>query len=61
MKSKILVLVAFVLLLGALSPAVSAEKTWNFNNYTVNISDDLHVNGVIYGDGLDRYNGGCRV
>ena len=33
------------------SPVVSAEKMWNFNNHTFNISNDLYVGGTIYGDG----------
>jgi len=46
MNKKFVIFLTAVFVLVALSPAVSAEKTWNFNNYTVNISDDLHVNSV---------------
>ncbi len=49
-RQKLLFLIfGMFLLIGSLG-IVSAEKMWNFNNHTVNISDDLHVGGIIYGD-----------
>ncbi|PIO01299.1 hypothetical protein COT60_01200, partial [Candidatus Pacearchaeota archaeon CG09_land_8_20_14_0_10_30_9] len=30
---------------------ISAEKIWTFNNYTLNISDNIYFGGNIYGDG----------
>jgi len=51
MKNKILILfIGMFLLIGVLG-GVSAEKMWTFNNYTLNISNDLHVGGIYYGDG----------
>jgi len=50
MKNKLSILIfGMFLLIGSLG-IVSAEKMWNFNNHTVNISDDLYVGGIIYGD-----------
>jgi hypothetical protein len=46
-----LFLMVFGLLLVSSLGMVSLKKTWSFENYTVNISNGLHVNGTIYGDG----------
>ena len=51
-KKKFLVLIFVSLFLISFAFSfVSAEKLWNFHNYTVNISDDLYFGGYIYGDG----------
>ena len=46
----VLIFVVGILLLTSF---VSAEKIWNFNNHTVNVSDDLYVGGIIYGNGSE--------
>jgi len=42
MKNKILLFIGV--------SGVSAEKIWNFRNYTVNVSNDLFSGGVDYGN-----------
>ena len=52
MRNKLLIILVFAMfLLIGITGFVSAEKLWNFHNYTVNISDDLYFGGYIYGDG----------
>jgi len=50
-KNYLVLVLGSLFLFGILVPMVSAEKTWNFNNYTVNVSDDIYIGGYIYGNG----------
>jgi len=56
MKKKIFFMFVFGIILFSLVSGGVLAKNWTFHNYTVNVGNDLHVNGTIFGNGAGLTN-----